>query len=348
MPMLRSFYFFLNLVLLAACGGGQMQRLQLAELERQNRADSVMLNDTLASALASYFDRHGTSNEQLRAYYILGRTYADRGETSQALQAYNDAIERADTTDAGCDYAKLSRVHAQKAELFYYQLLPDNMILEERMAVHFAQLAKDTMQYLYCYGMLAEGYDMKDMPDSALLYLTKSYNLYKAKGIDDIAASLCCSMADIYLRKDSLQRVKNALFEYETKTGFFDNQGNIEEGKEVYYYIKGLFYIHTSLLDSAEYFFRKELALGKDINNQLSAYKGLQMTFERKHEMDSLVKYTRAFIEISEKSHNEIEMQHLLQLQASYNYTQTVVYQKIIEAQTWNFRFWVTLYRRSG
>ena len=67
------------LVLLSACSGGTERRLQLEDLERQNRADSLMLNDSLARDLADWFDRHGTPNEQLRAHYILGRTYADRG-----------------------------------------------------------------------------------------------------------------------------------------------------------------------------------------------------------------------------------------------------------------------------
>ena len=38
----------LALLLLAACAGGEQQRLQLEELERMNRADSLMLNDSLS------------------------------------------------------------------------------------------------------------------------------------------------------------------------------------------------------------------------------------------------------------------------------------------------------------
>ena len=127
---MRTCFLVLAALLLVACHSGEQQRLQLEELERQNRADSLLLNDSLARALADYFDRHGTPNEQMRAYYILGRTYADRGEAPQAIAVYNDAADKADTT-ADCDYAKLSRVYAQKAEVFYYQLLPDNRVYEE-------------------------------------------------------------------------------------------------------------------------------------------------------------------------------------------------------------------------
>ena len=56
------------LLLLAACtSGDRQQRLaQLEELERQNVADSLMTNDSLAQALADFFDRHGSPNERLR------------------------------------------------------------------------------------------------------------------------------------------------------------------------------------------------------------------------------------------------------------------------------------------
>ena len=60
-------------IVLAACSGdGSEMRAQLEELERQNRADSVMTNDSLAEHLVKYFDRHGTANERLNLLHVLG------------------------------------------------------------------------------------------------------------------------------------------------------------------------------------------------------------------------------------------------------------------------------------
>ena len=336
-------WMLLAVLLLVACDNGERQRLQLAELERQNRADSLMLNDSLARDLADWFDRHGTRNEQMRAHYILGRTYADRGESPAALDAYNDAVDRADTTAQDCDYKTLSRVHAQKAELFYYQLLADKMIREERQAMRYALLARDTMQYLYCYGLMAEGYDMKDMADSALYFLNEVYKLYKEKERFELAASLCCSMADIYIKKDSICQAKEKLFEYERQSGFFDETGNIEEGRELYYYIKGLYYISVSAIDSADYFFRKTYFCSSSTYSQLSAYKGLLKVFERRKDIDSLTKYSQAFEDAANYSHNEMEMQSMLQLQSMYDYShkEKVAMQNSHEAQMWKLHFWI-------
>ena len=330
--------------LFTACTSGERQRLQLEELERMNRADSVMLNDSLARDLAEWFDRHGSRNEQLRAYYMLGRTYADRGEVPQALEAYNDAADRADTTAKDCDYYTLCRVHAQKARVYYDQLLPDNMIHEERLAMKYALLYADTTSYIYCYGMMAEGYDMKNIPDSALCVMEDAYRLYKKIGKDSYAASLCFSMADIYLKKGEIQKAKEALYEYESKTGFFDADGNIEDGREIYYYIKGQYYIYSTQLDSAEYFFRKNLEQATEVNSQMSGYKGLLELYKRRGVIDSLAKYTQLFIDLANISHNKIEMQSLVQIQAMYDYSRNerIAHQKTMESKTWSFRFWLT------
>ena len=124
-PTLRVLGFVIPaLLLLAACDPGRHERMQqeLAALQAMNQADSVLTNDSLAQALADYFDRHGTPNEQMEAYYLLGRTHADRGEAPAALAAYHDAIDRADTTAADCDFYMLASTYAQMALLYHQQL----------------------------------------------------------------------------------------------------------------------------------------------------------------------------------------------------------------------------------
>ena len=336
---MRFWLYALAVLLLAACNSGERQRLQLEELERQNRADSLMLNDSLARDLADWFDRHGTPNEQMRAYYILGRTYADRGEAPQAIAAYNDAADKADTTAADCDYAKLSRVYAQKAEVFYYQLLPDNMIHEERQAMRYAQMAKNTMQYLYCYGMLAEGYDMKNMPDSALSILKEAYSLYKKVGECQLASALCCSMASICIQKKDFQLADKYLLEYESGSGFFDENGNIEYGREMYYFRKGLLCLETFKKDEAEYYFRKLLGTSESYNLKIAGFDGLQRYYSQYFNKDSLIKYDRLSDSICSIAHNEMEIQKTMQVQAMYDYSRSerIAFQKEKEAAQLRF-----------
>jgi len=134
-------------LLLAACGESHEAMVrQLEALEQMNRADSVMTNDSLAEALTTYFDSHGTANERLRAHYILGRTYADMGEAPAALNAYLDAADYADTTATDCDYHTLSRVYGQMAGVFYQQNLMERYLNCLNYSIDYAWKAKDTTQ----------------------------------------------------------------------------------------------------------------------------------------------------------------------------------------------------------
>ena len=324
-------------LLLAACSGGRRGAMlaQLEELERQNRADSVMRNDSLARELADYFDRHGSPNERMRAHYILGRTYYDRGELPQALNAYNDAIDCADTTAQDCDYRTLSRVHTQTANLYYSQLLPDNMIRHERLAMKYAQIAKDTMQYLYCYGVLAEGYDMKLMPDTALTMLSETYQMYKKAGLTEMAAGLCCCIAEKYRQKKDFRKAEELMLEYENFSGLFNEKGDIMFGKEIYYSCKGHLCLDTSDTDRAEYYFRKLLGVSYDYSLKCAALVGLRQLYTVNYDKDSLIRYTYLCDSLSNVVHIEAEMQKTLQTQAMYDYTRSefVASQKEREAE---------------
>lgn len=61
----------------------------LRELQEWNLADTVFRSDSAAQVLVDYFDHPWHSaNDQMLAYYLLGRAHADMGEAPQAIEAY--------------------------------------------------------------------------------------------------------------------------------------------------------------------------------------------------------------------------------------------------------------------
>ena len=102
-----------------------VMQCRLRRLNACNKLDTVFTAAHVAKAKAfvEHFDNHGIPNEQMLAYYLLGRTYADAGEAPRAIEAYNTAAERADTIATDCDYKTLCRVYAQMSDIYYYQNL---------------------------------------------------------------------------------------------------------------------------------------------------------------------------------------------------------------------------------
>ena len=314
--MLRpTVWILLAVLLLVACDSGEQQRLQLAELERQNRADSLMLNDSLARDLADWFDRHGTRNEQMRAHYILGRTYADRGETPAALVAYNDAADRADTTAQDCDYHTLCRVYAQMAELFRHQNLFDNNLQSLTTAIYNAYKAGDTISVMYLYGQKIITFDIQNMTDSVIYYSSK------IKVLPDLYSKYLAIVCNAYIKKADLQNARRCMDAYEQKSGYFDSRGNIEEGREAYYHIKGSYYDALGKIDSAEFYFRKELQQGTDYNNQNMAARSLSLLFQRLGKTDSATKYSLYSYQMVDSVYTQMSTRAVARMQAMHNYS---------------------------
>ena len=120
---------------------------------------------------------------------------------------------------------------------------------------------------------------------------------------------------------------------YESLSGRFDSLGNIESGREIYYRTKGLYYLYTNVLDSAEYFFRKELYDGKDFNNQNSAAEGLAFLYQKRHCPDSAAKYAVYAYNMLDSLYAQRTTKEVERIQAMYDYTR---YQEVARQESEN------------
>jgi hypothetical protein len=108
---------------------------------------------------------------------------------------------------------------------------------------------------------------------------------------------------------------------YEVQSGYFDNNGNIEKGREIYYYSKGQYFLASQQYDSAEYYFRKELRTGKDFNNQNAASRGLAQLFQQKHIGDSAAKYALYSYEMNDSVYARMATNEVEQMKTLYDYS---------------------------
>ena len=132
---------------------------------------------------------------------------------------------------------------------------------------------------------------------------------------------------------------------YETKSGLFDTDGNIEKGREIYYNVKGLYYLYNDKLDSAEYFFRKELHDGKDYNNQNAAAMGLAQLFQKQHRSDSASKYAIYAYAMIDSVYAQKATQTVERMQSMYDYSrhQEEAYKEKEKAQQRTIIIWICI-----
>ena len=319
---LAGFFFGLLLVLVGCTTAGEraLMRAGLDSINIRNHNDQPFTAQDV-EPYVRFFDDHGTPNDQLLAQYLLGRAYHEHGEAPMALQCYHDALDRADTTAQDCDYAQLARVYGQMALVFYQQGLFRHQLELEKQSVKYAWLANDTLAALMNYEQESFAYSSLGMPDSAIFVIEDVASKYRQYGYPSDAAIALGTIIRILINKGEFQKAKQYMDIYESKSGLFDAHGNIAHGREIYYKSKGLYYLNTNALDSAEYYFRKELHDGRDFNNQNAAAKGLTMLYQKRYRPDSIAKYAVYAYDMSDSLYAQKNVKEVKRIQAMYDYS---------------------------
>ena len=321
----------------------QMQ-CRLYRLSAENKLDTVFRSADEAEHLVAYFDRKGTPNEQMLAYYLLARAYADMGEAPAALEHFKLATEKADTTSKDCDYRQLSRVYSQMSLLFDDQRMVKEELGSIDAGVKYAYKAKDTLAAISLLSYKSCAYNWINQQDSVLYYIDYCHNLLKKHGYNNYAAGILVSSIPILAERGEIAKAQHYMNLYETESGFFDENGNIEKGREVYYYYKGLFYLAIHQPDSAIIMFKKE-ANFTDFINQEGATRGLSLAYQQKHLSDSAAKYAIKSYEMNDSVTNQLTIEAVAQAQAMYDYNrnQQKAQEEERKAQLASLRFWVLL-----
>ena len=316
-------YLLVTLVVLAGCtteGERAQMRSGLDSINSRNRNDQPFAVQDVAPYVR-FFDDHGTPNDRLLAHYLLGRAYYEHGEAPMALKCYHDAVECADTTSADCNYAQLARVYGQMSEIFYHQGLYRQQLELDKQSVKFAWLGRDTLLALRNYEQESFAYKSLGMPDSAIFVIEDVASKYKQYGYPNHAAIALGTIIRTLVDREDYQRAKYCIDTYESKSGLFDVRGNIAKGKEYYYRLKGLYYFSINSLDSAEYYFRKELCDGKDFNNQNAAAKGLTNLYQKLHRNDSAAKYAVYAYAMNDSLYAQRNTKDIARIQSMFDYS---------------------------
>ena len=315
-------------------------KVLLLKAKVRNKLAMPMSTDSL-KYIADYFDKHGDSNERMLAYYILGCAYFDGKDAPMALQYFHEAAAKADTTDSNCDFKNLSRIYTFLGEILYKHLSPENALIAQKQAIKYAKLAKDTLNAICGYQRLTETYYYLGKYDSVISISDKSSKLFRKYGYINYAASSYGIPIFIMVENGETNKVKPYLRIYEKESGLYDTKVNkVKKGHEIHYYIKGMCYLNEDKLDSAEYFFRKELNETSDYNNHQAAAKGLYMLYKKRCNNDSVTKYAEMWNAATDSAYARMSTEHLQQMQAMYNYNANKLLADKKNKEAITYKYW--------
>ena len=296
-------------------------KLLLLRMKALNKLDCPLDTDTLAS-LVKYFDRHGSANDRMLANYILGCYYIGKGNSPEAMRYLHLAAEAADTTDAGCDWRTLHKVHVHTAQQLMYQNALMDAMDENALALKYAMAAKDTFNAIITLEQRSNIYLNQGQDAKAFDIRSKLYGMYKNHGYDKEAAISVWPLVSMLAKRGNLAAAKRCIGIFEKESGLVDSIGNIEKGREAYYVDKGIYMFKLNKIDSAEYYFRKCLGNTNSHFNCKDSYEGLEDVYKKRHIPDSVAKYAELARITTDSMYAEMNTTHLQQMRAMYNYNE--------------------------
>lgn len=297
----------------------QRMRYDLLYHKAMNKAYIDFTSDSTMLAVVDYYEHHGTANDKMLAYYILGCVYRDMHEAPMALEYYNKATEQADTAAQDCDYATLCRVYSQMGVLFSKQYLPYQELFSFEKATHYAYKAHDTLNAIRYYYNKTDAYTYLDNEDSAIIVNTRAAELFRKHGYDrDADIAFGCNYV-YYLKRNNIDKAKKA-FEAYNRANFVGNQ-NYEDSYAFLLYEKGLFFLQTNQLDSAYCKLNESLKFSKSFSNKAIITKTLAQYYLKSNNPILAAKYAMKSTEYNDSDLVRVRKTQLHQLQAMYDYS---------------------------
>lgn len=299
-------------------------------------------SDSTMHDVVDYYSKHGTRNQMVRSYYLLGCVYRDKGDAIRAIESYNISVRKADVGSPDCNYHLLSRIYAQMAALFHGQHSPQLELNMWKKAIDYAKVAKDTLAAINFLSHSAGAYHMSGNKKKAVEITRQAYQQYLAYGRRDLAASTVTPIIEDEINRQKYHEAKRYIDEYIQKSDAFDKKGKIAAGRETFYIFVGKYYEGINKNDSALYYYRKTLEITNNIDNLQSCYGGLMSVYQKRHLPDSVAKYASLYAELSDSATVLHSAAEIIKTNALYNYN--ISQQQAITKEKENNRLQSILY----
>lgn len=296
-------------------------RAIMDDISRRNLAMEPLTarDDTMMQRVVEYYNRKGTANERMEAYYLLGSVYRDLHEAPKAVEAFLMGIDAADTLAKNCRYDILTRLYGQEGDILRKQKLYREYIVTSLVSAKYAERTKDSLYALANFWHLMDIHFTYGDYETIVKECWKLLNKSKKWGFIKYAASNLNTSILAHIELGRIEEAQRLIDIYEQESGKV-NLKTMECSFPIYYYAKGRLLLAQHKADSAEMFFRRELKEA-DWNNRQAAYRGLREVYEQKHQADSALKYARLQCEAVDSDYQHNVTANVQNLEQLYDYS---------------------------
>lgn len=279
-------------------------------VKTRDKADLSFESDSLALSVMEYFNEHGADTVRAEAYYYAGRVARMLGDSPQALDYMQTALDCLDDSHAHLK----GKISSQMGQIFLNLYLFEQAKPRFKDAIKYNKTSGDTLALMYNYRNLAETHSYMCEEDSvipnikqALSVLKKLDSCGKWKEIE-----IRTIAADFYLSKNNLDA---ALFEFNIIDSLIKNESIPE------YVLLTAINIHqkTKKLDKAKDY-SLMLLKSKSIYSKKTAYEVLANIADYFEDKENMYLYIRKYNECIDLINNNASKEAVIHQNSIYNY----------------------------
>lgn len=301
-------------------------RMKLALL-KVKAADKCLMeqkSDSIMKAVVKYYDRFGSCNERMEAYYYLGCAYRDMHDYPHTMEKYKMAIDLADTTDVRFDWELYAIMYTQLAELYNRLYMTSKAIDLQKKVIQI-----ETSKGLNCLSAictLANLYEECDSMDLAGFYYDKLFPLVLKNGIEENDLQYIGSMLSYYTYVKDYQRAKRC---YD-----FIRVYPMEKWPVNTYSAVGEYCEELGMYDSALFYATfVDNHCGTDICRRQSSLKYLYALHKKLGNGLKAAHYAELYIQYTDSAESERDWKQAVLADKMYQYTSDLEKQQMLERQ---------------
>lgn len=267
-------------------------------------------SDSLILSIVRYYREQRDKTHLPEALYYAGRTYSDLKDAPRALEYYQRAInvmEREELTD----YNLLSRIYSQMGTLFFYQELYDELPGVLRKAYQCDLILKDSANLVFDLRDIGRSFAAVERQDSADWYYCRAIAMAQQIKNDVLRNMLYREFAGFCIK---LGKYAEAYEMLQIGRTTIDSLG-----LPPFYANMARYYYCTNRLDSAAYYYEKELA-SNSLLHKAGAYESLANIAHRQGNDAKAWSLLQQHVLYKDSLQNIIRTETMNKIDALYNY----------------------------
>lgn len=282
-------------------------------------------SDSLILPIVAYYKKQRNKTHLPEALYYAGRVYSDLNDAPRALEYYQQAIDVM-KHEKLIDYNLSSRIYSQMGTLFVYQELYNEAPEMFRKAYWYDSLLKDSTGLVFDLRDIGRVFASIDQRDSAVYYFNRAGEMALRIKDSTLLSMVYNELAGNYIDWNEYSKGYEKLQIAQQKIETLS--------MPVYYNNIADYYYYTNQLDSAIYYYKKNLSIHHSYVHKASAYESLAQIASKQNNFTQALNYYEQYMLYEDSLQQTIRTATIDKIHALYNYQQYKKENIVLKRQT--------------